>query len=72
MLNAFAGRLGPAILGSALVLAPTQTFAQEPIKIGFFGPLTDRFAGLGLDAKKGADLAVKQAKAAGGVGGRGI
>jgi branched-chain amino acid transport system substrate-binding protein len=76
MLDTFAGRLGLAILGSALVLAPTQTFAQEPvkepIKLGFFGPLTDRFAGLGLDAKKGADLAVKQANASGGVNGRRI
>src|SRR5260370_30660773 len=80
MLHTFARRhglgLGLAVLGSVLFAAPTQTFAQEPtkepIKIGFFGPITERFAGLGLDAKKGADLAIKQANAAGGIAGRKI
>src|SRR3979411_1482263 len=72
MLDAFAGRLALAILGSVLFLAPTHSFAQEPIKIGFFGPITERFAGLGLDAKKGADLAIKQATAAGAGNGRPI
>ena len=46
--------------------------AQEPIKLGFFGPLTERFAALGLDAKKGTDLAIKQANSAGGVSARKI
>src|SRR6266545_1903975 len=68
--------LGLAVLGSVLLAVPTQSLAQEPtkepIKIGFFGPIPARFAGLGLDAKKGADLAVKQANAAGGVAGRKI
>ena len=58
--------------GLLLVGAQSAAHAQEPIKIGFFGPITERFAGLGLDAKKGADLAVKQANAAGGVNGRKI
>ena len=68
--------LGLAVLGSVLLAVPNQSLAQEPtkepIKIGFFGPITERFAGLGLDAKKGADLAVKQANAAGGIAGRKI
>src|SRR5882762_2947476 len=71
---AFARCLGFSFSASALLLAvgPARTVAQEPIKIGFFGPITERFAGLGLDAKKGADLAIKQANAAGGVNGRRI
>jgi branched-chain amino acid transport system substrate-binding protein len=56
----------------ALLAVPIQAWAQETIKIGFFGPITERFAGLGLDAKKGAELAVKQANAAGGINGRKI
>jgi len=80
MLHTFARRfglgLGLAALGSVLLAVPIQSLAQEPtkepIKIGFFGPITERFAGLGLDAKKGADLAVKQANAAGGIAGRKI
>jgi branched-chain amino acid transport system substrate-binding protein len=52
--------------------ASAQANAQDTIKVGFFGPLTEAFAGLGVDAKKGADLAVKQANEAGGVGGRKI
>jgi branched-chain amino acid transport system substrate-binding protein len=68
----FYTRLAAAPLLAAWVVvggAPGAS-AQEPIKIGFFGPITERFAGLGLDAKKGADLAVKQANAAGGINGR--
>jgi len=52
------------------ILVPSISVAADPIKIGFFGPLTDAFAGLGTEAKKGADLAVKQANAMGGVNGR--
>src|SRR5438034_10338622 len=58
--------------GFLLLGAQASSHAQETIKIGFFGPITERFAGLGLDAKKGADLAVKQANAAGGINGRKI
>jgi branched-chain amino acid transport system substrate-binding protein len=63
---------GLALVAAALLSLPGQPHAQEAVKIGFFGPLTERFAGLGLDAKKGADLAVKQANAAGGINGRKI
>jgi branched-chain amino acid transport system substrate-binding protein len=61
---------GCALAGAFLMLSAAPSAAQEPIKIGFFGPITERFAGLGLDAKKGAELAVKQANAAGGINGR--
>ena len=60
-------------VSAALVAAwSSAAIAQETIKIGFFGPLTEQFAGLGSEAKKGADLAVKQANDAGGVNGKKI
>ncbi len=59
-----------AMAGACLM--PAQASAQETIKVGFFGPLTEAFAGLGVDAKKGANLAVKQANETGGVNGRKI
>lgn len=66
-------RFSLIILASALVMGLSQTAkAADTFKIGFLGPLTERFAGLGLDAKKGADLAVKEANAAGGVNGKKI
>src|ERR1700722_11517117 len=58
-----------ASLVAATGLLSSGASAQQTIKIGFFGPLTEAFAGLGKEAKKGADLAVKQANAAGGVNG---
>src|SRR5260370_15968739 len=65
------GRILALLLAGALVsAAPRAAAAQETIKIGFFGPTTERFAGLGLDAKKGADLAIKQANEAGGINNR--
>jgi len=71
--------LSPTRRLAVLVASLTCAFAaasaatpQENIKIGFFGPTTERFAGLGLDAKKGADLAVIQANAAGGINGKKI
>jgi branched-chain amino acid transport system substrate-binding protein len=57
---------------AAFLWLGSSAVAQDTIKLGFFGPLTDRFAALGLDAKKGADLALKQVNAAGGVNGRKI
>ena len=65
---------GLVLLSGSLLLigAHAASHAQNTIKIGFFGPITERFAGLGIDAKKGAELAVKQANAAGGINGRKI
>ena len=57
---------------AAFLWLGSSAVAQDTVKLGFFGPLTDRFAALGLDAKKGADLALKQVNAAGGVNGRKI
>ena len=61
-----------AISAANAILWPHNATAAETVKIGFFGPLTEAFAGLGKEAKKGADLAVKQANAADGIGGRKI
>jgi branched-chain amino acid transport system substrate-binding protein len=58
-----------ASLVAATAVLSSGASAQQTIKIGFFGPLTEAFAGLGKEAKKGADLAVKQANAAGGING---
>lgn len=57
---------------NAIVLSFQGAAAEDTLKIGFFGPLTEKFSGLGLDAKKGADLAIKQANAAGGIDGKKI
>jgi branched-chain amino acid transport system substrate-binding protein len=58
------------LLGLSLALTYGLAFAQSTIKVGFFGPLTGPFAGLGLDAKKGAEFATKQINAAGGINGK--
>ncbi|MGH8429098.1 MAG: ABC transporter substrate-binding protein [Solimonas sp.] len=44
--------------------------AQETVKIGFHAPLTGVAAADGKSAKQGAELAVQQANAAGGIGGK--
>jgi branched-chain amino acid transport system substrate-binding protein len=44
--------------------------AQEPIRIGFHVPLTDFAAGEGKSAQLGAELAIEQINAKGGVLGR--
>lgn len=56
----------------AATLGGRCAVGRDPVRIGFFGPLTEAFAGLGKEGKKGADFAVKQANAAGGIGGRPI
>src|SRR5258708_32733953 len=61
-----------AALSASFTFGLGGTKAETTIRIGFFGPLTEAFAGLGKEAKKGADLAIKQANAAGGIGGRAI
>lgn len=54
----------------AALLAGLPVHAADTIKIGFFAPLTGPFAGLGVDAKKGADLAVSEINGAGGINGK--
>jgi branched-chain amino acid transport system substrate-binding protein len=51
---------------------PLATRAQETIKIGFHAPLTGFAAADGKSAKQGAELAVTQANAAGGINGKKI
>jgi branched-chain amino acid transport system substrate-binding protein len=50
----------------------TAASAQEAIKIGFHAPLTGFAAADGKSARQGAELAVQEANAAGGLGGRKI
>jgi branched-chain amino acid transport system substrate-binding protein len=70
--HSLAGSLRSLLAGLAIVAISSPAAAEDPIKIGFFGPITERFAAAGLEAKKGADLAIKQANAAGGINGRTI
>lgn len=67
-----AGPFGLIRILIALCLAMTYGLAsaQSTIKVGFFAPLTGPFAGLGLDAKRGAEFATKQLNAAGGINGK--
>jgi len=46
--------------------------AEEPIKIGFIGPFTGPAAYNGGDMKKGAEIAVEEINARGGIGGKEI
>ena len=62
----------PVQLVSAVIVAAslgTAASAQESIKIGFHAPLTGFAAADGKSARQGAELAVKEANAAGGIGG---
>jgi branched-chain amino acid transport system substrate-binding protein len=62
-------RIGLAGLVACLaMLAPAG--AQEPITIGFFGPLTGPVAADGNSARHAVELALKEVNAAGGVLGR--
>ena len=65
----------PVQLVSAVIVAAslgTAASAQESIKIGFHAPLTGFAAADGKSARQGAELAVKEANAAGGIGGKKI
>jgi branched-chain amino acid transport system substrate-binding protein len=62
-------------LAAATFLTPSLPLgaaAQETIKIGFHAPLTGFAAADGKSAKQGAELAVSQANAAGGINGKKI
>ncbi|HEX2656474.1 MAG TPA: ABC transporter substrate-binding protein [Xanthobacteraceae bacterium] len=62
--------LAGAFLSIALLGTPAG--AQDAIKIGFHGPFTGFAAADGKSARQGAELAVQQANAAGGVKGKKI
>ena len=62
-------RLASTVVVAALsALAPAQ--AQEPIKIGFAGALTGPAAFVGVEIKRGAEIAIDEINAKGGIGGR--
>lgn len=69
--------MNPRIMLSMLAMVaamavPHATQAQESIKIGFHAPLTGFAAADGKSARQGAELAVQQANAAGGINGKKI
>ena len=49
-----------------------MAFAQEPIRIGVFGPMTGGAAGYGQSEREAVDLVVDEINAAGGLLGRKI
>ncbi len=63
--------VGIAIAALVLVLSfLTLGAAQEPVRIGFFGPLTGPVAADGVSARHAVELALQEVNAAGGVLGR--
>lgn len=50
--------------------ASTQSFAQEPIKIGVVTPLSGTYAGIGQPVRWGLELAAQEINGAGGISGR--
>ena len=69
-------KLRRAAIGLALSLgaavSSTAAFASEPIKIGFFAPLTGNLANFGERFRESVQLYAEQVNAAGGVEGRKI
>lgn len=65
-------KLCAAVSICSLVLAACQTSGdtQEPIKVGFIGPLTGEAAAYGVDPLAGVQLKVDEVNAAGGIHGR--
>lgn len=61
-----------SLLATALLAVAGATTAAEPVRIGFHAPLTGFAAADGESARIGAELAVEQANAAGGIDGRRI
>lgn len=55
---------------AALAVLAGPALAADPIRVGFHVPLTGFAAADGASAKNGAELAVEQINAAGGIGGR--
>jgi branched-chain amino acid transport system substrate-binding protein len=63
-------RLGPAFFFAAMILSPLASRAADNIKIGFPMPLSGPAAVYGVPVTKGAELAVADINAKGGVLGR--
>jgi branched-chain amino acid transport system substrate-binding protein len=60
-------RVGAACI---VILAPLPAQAADPIKVGVVTPLSGTYAPIGKQVRWGAELAVKEINAAGGVNGR--
>lgn len=59
-----------SVVGLLLMVLWSQTGFAETIKIGEINPLSGRFAQQGLEIHQGVQVAVAEANAAGGIGGR--
>lgn len=68
----FPGKAAAIALAILLCLPVVACHEQEPLRIGFFGGLTGRAAGLGTSGRDGFLLAIEQANAGGGINGRRI
>ncbi|MGH7318984.1 MAG: ABC transporter substrate-binding protein [Candidatus Rokuibacteriota bacterium] len=58
------------VLLTVVLALPAVPWAQEPLRIGFFAPLTGFAAADGASAKASAEIAVEELNAAGGIKGR--
>jgi branched-chain amino acid transport system substrate-binding protein len=59
-----------ALASTLLIPALAACGAREPLRIGFIGGMSGRVADLGIGGRNGAQLAVDDLNAAGGIGGR--
>jgi branched-chain amino acid transport system substrate-binding protein len=58
------------VLAGAMALATAACSSPEPIRLGYVGGLTGRHSDLGVSGRNGAQLALAELNAAGGIGGR--
>ncbi len=65
-------RITSTLLAILLSLPLAACRKPEPVRVGFFGGLTGRAAGLGTSGRNGFMLAIEQANATGGINGRTI
>lgn len=57
-------------LGMTVCLLTTAAVAEEPLKIGLFGPMSGERAALGTRFREAAEMYAEEVNAAGGIGGR--
>ena len=74
-MNSIINRLAAVAMGSALALVSTIAAAEtgvtnDTVLIGAYGPVTGPAAFIGLGGRDGAELALSEINAAGGVNGR--
>ncbi len=70
LLLSWSKHLACSAIVAAFFAASSATVAQEPIKIGLAAALTGPAAPVGVDIKRGAEIAVDQINAKGGINGR--